>query len=206
MLKALQRATGRGSTLTPAQMTAQAAARRAGQKPNRMSSEGEDPEAGGDEDGDEIDPKAGPDASEKEAVEDDPDTPAEGDDPDAEDDADDDGDGDGDDDADMSMDASAARSAERARCSAILNAPEAAANPGLANHYAFNTSDSAAKAIAAMKAAAATGGTSLDTRMKTQGQAGSSSGTGRGGSINPGRNADAGWGKAMKRAGVNVKG
>lgn len=73
---------------------------------------------------------------------------AEGNDPDPE------PDGDPDDTKDMR----AARRAERARIAAILTAPGAEANPGLAAHLAFKTDDPAPKAVAALAASSPAGG------------------------------------------------
>lgn len=67
------------------------------------------------------------------------------------------------DDADPADEEKPAALAERTRIAAILTAPAAAANMALAQHLAFNTGDSAEKALAALNASA--GGRTLAARM-----------------------------------------
>lgn len=62
----------------------------------------------------------------------------------------------------------AATTAERARCSAIIGAPEAAADIQLACQLAFGTDMTAEAAIEALKAAATTKRPGLDARMTGQ--------------------------------------
>lgn len=96
------------------------------------------------------------------------------------------------------------RKAERRRLSKILGSKAAEGNPQLAAHLAFNTSDPASKALAALKAAgpsAAAGG--LASRMNAR----PPSKTGRGGE-NASRAKDAGaaWDGPLAKAGVKLKG
>lgn len=91
------------------------------------------------------------------------------------------------------------RSAERKRIGAILGSPKAEANPSLAAHLAFKTSDSAKKALGTLEhggASASAGG--LAGRMNARG----GSRTGRGGETDV-RSKDAGssWDGALARAG-----
>lgn len=94
------------------------------------------------------------------------------------------------------------RSAERTRVAKILGSKAAEANPALAAHLAFNTSDDVAKSLAALKASAPSASAGLASRM-----AGRGSRTGRGGEAPAGkRDAGAAWDKAMAAAGVKAKG
>lgn len=94
------------------------------------------------------------------------------------------------------------RKAERKRLAKILGSKAAEANPALAAHLAFNTSDSAGKALAALKASGPSAVGNLASRM-----AGRNSRTGRGGEAPAGkRDAGAAWDKAMAAAGVKAKG
>ena len=91
------------------------------------------------------------------------------------------------------------RSAERKRIGAILGSQKADANPALAAHLAFKTSDSAKKALATLEHGGASAGASgLAGRMGAR----APSRTGRGGETDV-RSKDAGssWDGALARAG-----
>lgn len=96
------------------------------------------------------------------------------------------------------------RKAERRRLSKILGSKAASANPTLAAHLAFATSDPASKALASLKAAgpaASNGG--IAARMNNR----PPSRTGRGGE-NATRSKDAAsaWSGPLAKAGVKLKG
>lgn len=91
------------------------------------------------------------------------------------------------------------RSAERKRIGAILGSQKADANPALAAHLAFKTSDSAKKALATLQhGGTSAAGSNLSARMNGRG----ASRTGRGGETEV-RAKDAGssWDGALARAG-----
>jgi cobalamin biosynthesis protein CobT len=94
--------------------------------------------------------------------------------------------------------------AQKKRMSAILGSAAAEANPALAAHLAFATDDSAAKALAALKAAGpAAAANSLSSRMNAR----QPSQLGRGGDANPrAKDAGAAWDGALAKAGVAKKG
>ena len=91
------------------------------------------------------------------------------------------------------------RNAERKRIGVILGSPKADANPALAAHLAFKTSDSPRKALAALEygGASASAG-SLSGRMNARG----ASRTGRGGESDVrSKDASSGWDNALARSG-----
>jgi hypothetical protein len=94
--------------------------------------------------------------------------------------------------------------AQKKRMSAILGSAAAQANPALAAHLAFATDDSAAKALAALKAAGpAAAANSLSSRMNAR----QPSQLGRGGEANSrAKDAGAAWDGALAKAGVAKKG
>jgi hypothetical protein len=94
------------------------------------------------------------------------------------------------------------RRAERRRLAAILGSKEAEASPALAAHYAFQTSDPASKALAALKAAGPSAATGLASRMTGR----SGSRLGAGGEKAAGKDHGSGWDSALAKAGVARKG
>lgn len=94
------------------------------------------------------------------------------------------------------------RRAERRRIGTILGSKAAAANPSLAAHLAFSTSDRAGKAIGVLKAGASSQTGKLAGRMNGR----PASRTGRGGEApGAGRTAAGGWGKVLAKAGLSGK-